>query len=125
MRCAIILCEVAAQRGRASGVAVMNNKTCHAQIHQGKRHRMPGATSADLNDGCSLRVVPAEAFLETATPSAPVKIVPRCTAVRRDPNGVDRADLGGLWIHRIKEREDFLLERISDVCPGKSGGFDR
>ncbi len=86
---------------------------------------MAGAAGADLHDGCALRALPAESFLEAAAPAAPVEIVARGAAVRCDRNRVDGADLRGFGIDRIEKRQDILLERIGDVRAGKPRRLDR
>src|SRR5262245_27100325 len=101
-----MLGKIVAQRVRAGGIAVMDDEHRDAQVHQGKRHGVPGAPGADLHDGCPLRAVTAKTFLETATPSASVEIIPGSAAVRRDGNSVDGANLDGFGIGRIEKWQD-------------------
>ena len=117
--------EVAAKRIRARAVAIVHDEKRDAEVHQGKGNSVSGASGADQHHGCTLRAGGSEAFLETVTPPTPVEIVTGGTAIRRNGDGVDRANLGGLGIHRIQQRQNVLLEGIGDVGARETGSFDR
>src|SRR5262245_29600638 len=103
----------------------MNDEHCNAQIHQSKRDRMPGATGADLHDGCAFRALPAETLLDNATPSAPLVVIRAVTEGCRDCDSIDVTDLRGFGMSHIEKRQDVLLKRVRDVGPREPGSFDR
>jgi hypothetical protein len=53
-----------------------------------------------------------------------IEIVAGGPAVGRDRHRIDGADLGRLWIDRIEQRQNILLERIGDVGAGETCGLD-
>ena len=117
--------EVAAKRIRARAVAIVHDEKRDAEVHQGERNSVSGASSADQHHSCTLRAGGSEAFRETVTPPTPVEIVTGGTAIRRNGDGVDRGGLGSLGIHRIQQRQNVLLEGIGDVGARETGSFDR
>jgi hypothetical protein len=103
----------------------MNDEDRNAQIHQGKSNCTPSAAGADQYHCRILRTVASEAFLEAIAPTSPIEIVASGPAFRPNRDGIDRADLCGLRVHRIEKRDDLLFERIGDVCAGEASGFGR
>src|SRR5262245_28422597 len=124
-RCTEMLCLILTESVRAGAIAVVHDEERGAEIHQGKCDRVSGTSGADLHDRCTLRPRRAKTFLKTMAPSAPVEVVARGAAVRRNGHGIDRADLGSFRIYRIQKRQNFLLERICDICTRKTGDLDR
>src|SRR5215510_2803053 len=120
-----MFCKVLTKRVRTRPIKVVHDKKPNAEIHQGKCNCMPRASGAHLHDGCAPRALRPETFLEAMAPSAPVKIVAGGTAVLRNGNRVDCANLGSLRIHGVQERQNVLLEGIRDVRPREAGSLDR
>jgi hypothetical protein len=53
-------------------------------------------------------------------PPYPVKVIASRAAIRRNRDCIDRTGLPCLRVHRIEQRDHILLERIGDVCTGKT-----
>ena len=103
-RWAVMRREIGLEGICARAVKVMNDKDRNAQIHQGKGDGAPGATGTDLHHRCILRTAAPEAFFKAAAKANSIKVVTGGSAVRRNRDGIDRADLSGLRIHRIEKR---------------------
>jgi hypothetical protein len=117
-------CDVGLQGAGARRIAIVQHHDAGAEIHQRKDDRAPGAARADQHHGLAARAVRSERLGKAVAPAAAVEIVAGGAAVRRDRNRVDRADLRRFGIDRIEERNNVLLERISDVGAGEARSFD-
>src|SRR5262245_50715493 len=120
-----MLCQILAKRVRTNAITVMHDENRNAKIHQGKCDRVSGTSGSDLHYRRTLGTLSAEIFFKTVPPSAPIEVVARGPAIRRNCHSIDRANLGSFLVDSIQERKNLLLERICDVWARKTGDPDR
>src|SRR6266851_2052069 len=101
--------KIRLERGRARRVAVVNDESANAEIHQGKSDGAAGAAGTDLRNDRALCAAASKSLLEALAPPGAIKVV-----AGGAPIGCDG----------IEKRQDRLFEGIGDIGAGKTDGLD-
>src|SRR6266851_1475885 len=116
--------KIRLERGRARRVAVVNDESANAEIHQGKSDGAAGAAGTDLRNDRALCAAASKSLLEALAPPGAIKVVAGGAPIGCDGHCVDRADLSSLGVDGIEKRQDRLFEGIGDIGAGKTDGLD-